>query len=186
MARKTFKAEAVSFGIGMGRLFFIKEPDVKINEDLIEESQVENEITNLEVSICKTFIEIHDLNDGFKGILSEKENRIFDFYSQILDDKKFFEEINDTIKNKRYTAQRAIHTCIQKYIDEILKSDNDYIKQRAFDLIDIRKRLLKNIYGSNEIKTEDITKDHIVVVDELTPILAAELGKKEVKGVVAR
>lgn len=186
MARKTFKAEAVSFGIGMGRLFFIKEPDVKINEDLIEESQVENEITNLEVSICKTFIEIHDLNDGFKGILSEKENRIFDFYSQILDDKKFFEEINDTIKNKRYTAQRAIHTCIQKYIDEILKSDNDYIKQRAFDLIDIRKRLLKNISGSNEIKTEDITKDHIVVVDELTPILAAELGKKEVKGVVAR
>ena len=33
---------------------------------------------------------------------------------------------------------------------------------------------------------EEITRDHIVLVDELKPILAAELGKKEVRGVVAR
>jgi len=108
MARKTFKAEAVSFGIGMGRLFFIKEPDVKINEDLIEESQVENEITNLEVSICKTFIEIHDLNDGFKGILSEKENRIFDFthkYLMIKNSLKrlmILSKIRDTLLRGQY------------------------------------------------------------------------------------
>ena len=37
---------------------------------------------------------------------------------------------------------------------------------------------MKNISGSNEIKTEDITKDHIVVVDELTPILATDLEKE--------
>ena len=186
MRRKVFKAEAVSLGIGIGRIFIIKEPDVKANKNLIDESQIENEITNLEVAICRTFIEIHDLNDGFKGILSEEENRIFDFYTEILDDKSFFEEINNTIKHKKYSAQRAIHTCIQKYMDEILKSDNEYIKQRAFDLDDVRKRLIKNISGSSGIRMEEITRDHIVLVDELKPILAAELGKKEVRGVVAR
>ncbi|HPD00276.1 MAG TPA: phosphoenolpyruvate-utilizing N-terminal domain-containing protein, partial [Acetivibrio sp.] len=149
MGRKTFKAEAVSFGIRIGRIFIIKEADVKTDENLIDESQIENEITNLEVAICKTFIEIHDLNDGFKGILSEEENRIFDFYTQILDDKRFFEEIKDTIKHKKYSAQKAIHTCIQKYIDEILKSNSDYLRQRAYDLNDVRKRLIKNISGSS-------------------------------------
>jgi phosphotransferase system enzyme I (PtsI) len=186
MRRKTFKAEAVSFGIRNGRIFIIKEADLKTDENLIDESQIDNEITNLEVAICKTFIEIHDLNDGFKGILSEEETRIFDFYMQILDDKRFFEEINDAIKHKKYSAQKAIHTCIQKYIDEILKSDSEYIKQRAYDLNDVSKRLIKNISGSSGIRTDEIESDHIVVVDELTPILAAELVKKEVRGVVAR
>ena len=93
MRRKVFKAEAVSLGIGIGRIFIIKEPDVKANKNLIDESQIENEITNLEVAICRTFIEIHDLNDGFKGILSEEENRIFDFYTEILDDKSFLRRL---------------------------------------------------------------------------------------------
>jgi len=30
----------------------------------------------------QNLIEIYDLNDGFKGILSEEENRIFEFYKR--------------------------------------------------------------------------------------------------------
>jgi len=60
---------------------------------LIDESEVEDQITNLEVAICRTFIEIYDLNDGFKGILSEEENRIFEFYKEILDDQTFLRKL---------------------------------------------------------------------------------------------
>jgi len=48
------------------KIFIVKESDIKINEGLIDESEVEDQITNLEVAICRTFIEIYDLNDGFK------------------------------------------------------------------------------------------------------------------------
>lgn len=174
----------------MGKVFIIKESDININEDLIDESDVGDQITNLEVAICRTFIEIYDLNDGFRGILSEEENRIFEFYTQILDDKAFFEEIKNLIKNERYNAERAIDTCIRQYIDEISRSDNEYIKQRIFDLNDVAKRLIKNISNSisdeNDMKIREISSENIVVINELTPIIAALLAKKEVKGVVAK
>lgn len=173
----------------MGKIFIVKESDIKINEGLIDESEVEDQITNLEVAICRTFIEIYDLNDGFKGILSEEENRIFEFYKEILDDQTFFEEIKSLIKNERYSAEKAIYTCINKYIDEISKSNNEYIKQRIFDLNDIAKRLVRNISVSvadeNGLKINEINSEQIMVLKELTPIIAASLAKKEVKGVVA-
>lgn len=176
----------ISGGIGIGRLICIKEISYDVNTQLIDEAEVENQITDLEVAICKTFIEIYDLKDGFKGLLSEEENRIFEFYSEILDDSYFFEEIKNTIRNKKYHADNAIYTCIQKYIDCIQDSDNEYVKNRIFDLNDVRKRLIKNVYGHSEVNYEEINSSHIVAVKELNPIIAGVLSKKEVRGVVAQ
>jgi len=190
MERKSFEGEPVSTGTGMGKILIIKESDIEIKDDLIDESDVEEQITNLEVAICRTFIEIYDLNDGFKGILSEEENRIFEFYKEILDDQTFFDEIKNLIKNERYSAKKAIYSCIKRYIDEISNSNNEYIKQRVFDLNDVAKRLIRNISGNasdeNGMKIREINGDWIVVIKELTPIIAASLAKKEVKGVVAQ
>jgi len=58
MERKCFEGEPVSAGTKMGKIFIVKESDIKINEGLIDESEVEDQITNLEVAICRTFIEI--------------------------------------------------------------------------------------------------------------------------------
>ena len=71
--------------------------------------------------------------------------------------------------------------CIQDYMDKISEGDDEYIKQRVYDLADIRKRLIKNLSDTNETKIEKIEDHHIIVMDELTPIMAAELARK-VKG----
>ncbi|WP_026073699.1 phosphoenolpyruvate--protein phosphotransferase [Acetivibrio cellulolyticus] len=186
MERIVFEGIPVSSGIGVGKLIFIKDINYEVNHGIIDESQVESQITDLEVAICKTFIEIHDLKDGFKGILSEEENRIFEFYKEILDDSYFFEEIKNAIRQEKFHADKAIYTCIQRYIDCIEESDNEYVKHRIFDLNDVRKRLIKNIYSDNEVNFDEIDSSHIVVVRELNPIIAGVLSKKEVKGVVAQ
>ena len=185
MKRKVVKGEPVSTGVGMGEIYTVEDMSIKVSDEPVQESEVENQITSLEVAICRTFIEIYDLKDGFKNVLSEEENRIFDFYRAILDDRSFFDEIKSTIKCKRYRAEKAIHTCIQKYMDAVSNSDNEYFKQRLNDLKDVRKRLIKNIFGENQLKIDRVNEKHIVVVKELTPILAAMLCKKGVKGVVA-
>lgn len=180
-----FEGLPVSGGIGIGKLICVKDTDYEVNSGLIDETQVESQITDLEVAICKTFIEIYDLKDGFKGLLSDEENRIFEFYSEILDDSFFFEEIKNVIRQDRYHADNAIYKCIQGYIDCIQESDNEYVKNRIFDLNDVRKRLIKNVYGDSEVNFDNIDSSHIVVVRELNPIIAGVLSKKEVKGVVA-
>jgi len=184
--RTVFEGVPVSGGMAVAKLVTLTDIDYDLNPRLIEESEVENQITELEVAICKTFIEIYDLKDGFKGLLSEEENRIFEFYNEILDDACFFEEIKNAIRNKKYHADYAIYTCIQKYIDSIRESDNEYIKNRIFDLNDIRSRLIKNIYSSGEMNFDEINSSHIVAVKELNPIIAGILSKKDVRGVIAQ
>lgn len=186
MDKIVFEGLPVSGDIGIGKLKCIKDINYEVNNRLIDEVDIESQITDLEVAICKTFIEIYDLKDGFKGLLSEEENRIFEFYNEILDDSYFFEEIKNTIRNEKYHADNAIYTCIQRYIDSIQESDNEYVKFRIFDLNDVRKRLIKNIYGDSEVNFEEIDSSHVVAVRELNPIIAGVLSKKEVRGVVAQ
>lgn len=181
-----FEGTPVSRGVGIGNLIYVKYVNYDVNPGLIDESEVESQITDLEVAICKTFIEIHDLKDGFKGILSSEENRIFEFYKEILDDNYFFEEIKNVIREKRYYADRAVFCCIQNYIDCIEDSGNEYVKHRISDLNDVRKRLIRNMHGDNEISFDEIDSTHIVIVKELSPIIAGVLSKKEVKGVIAQ
>lgn len=186
MIEKTFKGKAVSSGVAIGELFIIKDTETQIDDGNIQESEIDNQITLLEVAICKTFIEIYDLKDGFRGILSEEENRIFDFYKEVLDDKSFFEEIINTIRTKKIFASNAIYIYIQKYIDEILQSNNEYMKQRIYDLKDIRKRIIKNIYGESRTDLDKINDKNIAAVKELTPTIATILCKKSVQGVLAQ
>jgi len=59
----------------------------------------------------------------------------------------------------------------KQYIDEISKSNNEYIKQRIFDLNDIAKRLVRNISVSvadeNGLKINEINSEQIMVLKEL-------------------
>ncbi|MDQ2086676.1 phosphoenolpyruvate--protein phosphotransferase [Herbivorax sp. ANBcel31] len=186
MTQKVLKGKAVSTGIGMGELFVIRDFEVVISDEIIGESEIDKQITLLEVAICRTFIEIYDLKDGFRGILSEEENQIFEFYKEVLDDKSFFEEITNIIKTRKFTASKAIHICVQKYIDEISKSSNEYMKQRIHDLKDIRTRIIKNIYGEGKTNFGKINHTNIAVVKELTPIVATVLCKRSVQGVLVQ
>lgn len=186
MAEKIFKGNVVSSGTAIGKLFILRDKEVQMDDGNIEESEIDNQITLLQVAVCKTFIEIYDLIDGFRGILSEEEDRIFDFYKEVLDDKSFFEEIINTINTKKIFASKAIYICIQKYIDEILQSNNEYMKQRIYDLKDIRKRIIKNIHGESSTGLEKVNNENIVAVKELTPAIATMLCKKSVQGVLAR
>jgi phosphotransferase system enzyme I (PtsI) len=59
------------------------------------------------------------------------------------------------------------------------------MKQRIYDLNDIRKRIIKNIHGEDSTDFDKINNKNIAAVKELTPTIATMLCKKSVKGVLA-
>ncbi len=186
MAKTILRGSSVSKGVGIGGVYVCKTPEVKINKDNVPKEKIDGEIINLEVAVCKTYIEIYDLYCGCSEDLNDEEKRILDVYNAILDDVYFFEEIKSAILDELITAQYAIYKCVQRYIDAIFQSDNEYAKQRIVDLNDIRNRLMKNIYENNDVvNIDNINSSHIVFVKELNPTLAVSIGKRKVQGVVA-
>lgn len=187
MSKKFIKGVGVSQGVGIGGIYVCKSSEVIINKKKIDVDKIELEITNLEVAVCKTYIEIYDLYNGFEEKLTDEEKRILDVYNAILDDVYFFEELKDTVRNEFITAENAIDICIKKYIAEIESSDNDYAKQRTTDLNDIRTRLIRNIFSNVDImKFDNVNSNHIVVIKEISPTLAVTLSKKKVRGVAVQ
>ncbi|WP_273064898.1 hypothetical protein [Acetivibrio saccincola] len=59
------------------------------------------------------------------------------------------------------------------------------MKQRIYDLNDIRKRIIKNIHGEDSTDFDKINNKNIAAVKELTPTIATMLCKKSVKRVLA-
>lgn len=181
-----FPGYPVSLGVGTGKIIFYKQDEIKINTRVIDVLEIDKEVVKLEVAICKTFIEIYDLHENFNGNTNDEEKNIADVYRAILDDAYFFEEMKETIHKKLCTVENAIDICIKRYINELEISDNEYAKQRTYDLNDIRIRLIKNVFGESTSNLENITSEHIVLVDELTPTLAIILGRIGVRGIAAR
>ncbi|MGL5728057.1 MAG: phosphoenolpyruvate-protein phosphotransferase PtsI, partial [Plesiomonas sp.] len=62
--------------------------------------------------------------------------------------------------------------------------DDEYLKERAADVRDIGKRLLKNVLGMNIVDLSAISEEVILVANDLTPSETAQLNLDKVRGFV--
>jgi phosphoenolpyruvate-protein phosphotransferase (PTS system enzyme I) len=179
------KGLASSNGVGIGLIYIFHHEDYKLNYSQIRESGIKYQITRLDTAVTKTIKEILSLKEQLKDRLEENEKLILDVYKTILEDVYFINEIKETIKVQRLYAENAVHISFNNCIKEIDDSNNEYVKQRVYDLNDLKLRLIKNVVGGREPVFEKVCLKHIVAVKELTSTLAAALGKKRVKGILA-
>lgn len=179
------KGLAASNGVGIGLIYIFHHEDYKLNYSQTGESGVKYQITRLDAAVTKTIKEILSLKEQLKDRLEENEKLILDVYKTILEDEYFINEIKQTIKAQRLHAENAVHISFHNCIKEIDDSNNEYVKQRVYDLNDLKLRLIKNVVGGRELVFEKVCHKHIVAVKELTPTLAAALGKKRVMGILA-
>ncbi len=172
--------------IGIGRICILKQAEIYINKGKIKESQIEEEITRLEVAIDKALFEICDLSNELRKKLEKESNLIFEAYKTILSDRYFIKEIRDLISTHKIFAENAVDICIDSYVKAIEISDNDYVKQSMNDIRDVGNRIIRNIIGGKNVKQllDEVDSGKIIAVKCITPWLAAALGKKNVTGIV--
>lgn len=82
------------------------------------------------------------------------------------------------------TAEFAWQTAIEQQIEVLEKLDNPLLAQRAADLKDIRARVLAEL-TQTKIGLDAMPAGSVLVVDDLTPSLTAELDKEKVTGIVS-
>ncbi len=92
-------------------------------------------------------------------------------------------EIIALIKDKHMTADAAARSYRRSgFCHEEL--DDEYLKERAADVRDIGKRLLRNILGLKIIDLSAIQDEVILVAADLTPSETAQLNLKKVLGFI--
>ncbi|BFI91154.1 phosphoenolpyruvate-protein phosphotransferase PtsI [Enterobacterales bacterium endosymbiont of Anomoneura mori] len=175
---------SVSKGIAFGKALLLKDEKILINKKNILKKNIDKEIQRFYIGQKKTIEQIKKIKEINKKKISKKEEEIFNSHIMILEDYEFENEIIYLIKKKLITADYAVNKIINKQIKTFKKIKNNYFKERANDINDIGKRLLKNILNYNILNLNYIKDKVILISKDLTPSETAQLDLKKVLGFI--
>lgn len=134
--------------------------------------------------------QLEALHKDVSSRIGAAEAAIFTAQADILNDKKMSGEIVDLIQKNAVNAEAAIVAVMDSYEARLLKVDNEYIRDRATDIGELKRRLLDilaNLNPSLQCAGQPYCqKGHgrIIVAEELTPTLTVELDVKQTMGFV--
>lgn len=174
----------VSPGMAFAKALLLKEEPIIINTRHISESQVDAEIDRFKKARNKASKQLQEIMRRAEKALGKEKAEIFEGHIMLLEDEDLESEIVNGIKKKHQSADMACHAVFELQAKELEELDDEYLKERAADVRDIGKRLLKNILGLKIVDLSAIKEPCILVAVDLTPSETAQLNIEKIQGFI--
>ncbi|MFA3779813.1 MULTISPECIES: phosphoenolpyruvate-protein phosphotransferase PtsI [unclassified Yersinia (in: enterobacteria)] len=174
----------VSPGIAFGKALLLKEDEIVINRKKISADQVEQEVERFKSGRAKASEQLEAIKTKAEASLGEEKAAIFEGHIMLLEDEELEQEIIALIKDEHASADAAAYSVIEGQAKALEELDDEYLKERAADVRDIGKRLLKNILGLTIVDLSAIQDEVILVATDLTPSETAQLNLDKVLGFI--
>ncbi|MCA6924584.1 phosphoenolpyruvate-protein phosphotransferase PtsI [Pectobacterium versatile] len=174
----------VSPGIAFGKALLLKEDEILINRKKISADQVEQEIERFLTGRSKASVQLEAIKKKARETLGAEKEAIFEGHIMLLEDEEFEQEIIALIKDEHASADAAAFSVIENQAKALEELDDEYLKERAADMRDIGKRLLRNILNMTIVDLGDIQDEVILVATDLTPSETAQLNLDKVLGFI--
>ncbi|TKI03212.1 phosphoenolpyruvate-protein phosphotransferase PtsI [Martelella alba] len=171
-------------GIAFGKALLLKEDDIVINRKKISATQVDQEIERFLTGRAKASAQLEAIKAKAGATFGEEKEAIFEGHIMLLEDEELEQDIIALIKDELASADAAVYNVIETQAKALEELDDEYLKERATDVRDIGKRLLKNILGMPIIDLSAISEEVILVAGDLTPSETAQLNLDKVLGIV--
>lgn len=180
----TLKGIPVSPGIAFGEALVIDDEGFRIRQSLIPSASIEEEVKRYEDAFEQAKQEISANVSTVTKELGDYYGLIFQAHLAILDDSTLREEILKKIEVDRYSAPFAISTIFKQYAETLRKIPNEQLSQRANDIIDLEKRIMRIVMGVNTETLTTINKDMVVLAHNLTPSETSNMNRNCVRAFV--
>lgn len=168
-------------GICIGKVL-IKQDKFEI--DKMNISEIDNEIKRLDKAIKDTKEQIENLCKIAKEKIGEEESKIFEAHLLILEDPELLNKTKDMIQNEKKNSEWALMEITNTFVEMFKSMDNEYLKERRVDLLDVSNRIIKNLMGITLFDFNSIKEPVILVAHDLTPSDTAQISKDKVSGFV--
>ena len=126
--------------------------------------------------------ELTKLQTEHQVLEKQKIKDILAVHLRYLHDRSLRKKITDLIQTELVTAEYAVSTTMRDIASNFAKVPDSYISERATDIYDIERRLLKQLLGSKREDIENLTKEVVIVARELSPTQTAGFNKEFIKG----
>jgi phosphotransferase system enzyme I (PtsI) len=172
-------------------------PGISIAESMIIDSE-DYRIPRRTIKPSERILEIQRTRNAFKDAIGEltrleseqdqaegKIRDIFAVHLRFMHDRSLRKRIADLIQSDLVTAEYAISTVLRDIASHFAKVEDAYISERAADIYDIERRLLKQLLGEKREHVEHLKKEVVIVAKELSPTQTAGFDRKYVKGIAS-
>ena len=174
------KGIAVSDGIGIGKAYVIKE------EQLTYEATAEDaskELQRLHQAVDTFCRRTEQLAESIAKSVKPKDAEIIRGHIQMLKDPYMISQMEEKIQSGA-SAEAACEEVLNQFIALFSGVDDELTRQRATDVADIKKRMLRILLGAEEKSLAEIPPESVLVTEDLTPSMTAEMKKEHVVGIV--
>ena len=170
----------VSNGIAIGKAHLISNALLEVVHYQLETHQVANETQRLSRAINEVKKDLIKIKKQLHKDSSEEFSPFIDTHLMILSDKSFSEKPKKIITKDKCNAEWALKTQMDFIVNKFELIDDEYIKERKNDVIQVVERILKVLLGhpnqTNQINKESST---ILVAHDISPADALQFKKHQ-------
>lgn len=156
----------------------------RIPRRFVERDAVETELERLAAAVDSAGREIAANRDAIDRELGREYAGIFSAHLEMLNDPRLRAELEAMIRDRHYSPEYAVSRTLRRYVKVFQEVQSNYLAERANDIVDIEKRLLRNLLGLRREGLAKITSPVVVLAHNLTPSETANLDRKLVLGFV--
>ncbi|MGL4768884.1 MAG: phosphoenolpyruvate--protein phosphotransferase [Mycoplasmoidaceae bacterium] len=180
MNTNNIKGVGASSGVAIAKTFLLETPNINLLP--VKNIIIKDEIKKYQNALSKTKKDILKIKELSLEKLGADKALIFEAHIQILEDVSLNEDIINKITNEKMDAANSINKAFDTTKSIFEKMDNEYFKERASDIEDLRIQMLANVQNIKLPNILLINEEVILVAKDLTPSQTALLNKKFIKG----
>ncbi|PWM32305.1 MAG: phosphoenolpyruvate--protein phosphotransferase [Clostridiales bacterium] len=175
--------KSVLNGVAIGKIYLYKKQEYVLEKKQIEDAEAE--IARFEAAKEKATEQLDALYHKALEEAGEEQAMIFDVHKMMLDDGDYLDSIRGMIRDEKVNAEYAVSTTGDNFSAVFASMDDEYMKARSVDVLDISKRVVNVLAGIVEggIASEVPV---ILLADDLSPSETVQLDKSKILAFVTK
>jgi phosphoenolpyruvate-protein phosphotransferase (PTS system enzyme I) len=173
----------VSPGIARGPIHVVRDDLDDVVRYPIKPSQIASEIARFEGALVQTRVQILEMQQEIAEAIGAKDAAIFDAHLLVVEDRTLIDEVLRKLETDLCNVEWAFQEVATKYAETLGKIADPYLRERALDIQDVTRRIVRNLQGKAPKPLCGLTEPHILVAHNLTPSDTATMSHQQVLGI---
>ena len=169
-------------GVAVGPVLLVTTEEERLVERAINDEDIPREITRFEEALIATRHQVREIQQKVSSAIGQESASIFDAHLLVVDDRSFVEEVIRGLSAQHKNVEAVLTSVADRYAQALSAIEDDYLRERAADVRDVTRRVLRNLSGRSSALLAQLDKAYIVVSNDLAPSDTATLNKEKVMG----
>lgn len=181
---KILNGKPISPGYAQVRAIILGAGEKKVSAARIEAGGIGDEIARFHRVLTSSRRELEQLQARVASELGATSAEIFSAHLLFLDDQQFIGQIENLIRTEHKNLELAIQEVTDDISHRLIEADDPYLRERSADVIDLKRRLLRQLSQADKKSLSRLLPNSILVARELLPSDLIEFEPENLAGIV--